>query len=312
MSKMFYTIEEVCQKLAKNESEINDMVSSGQIQEFRDGENLIFKVEQIDLLASPDDSGSIELDLGDAASGGSNTGLTMDLGDSSGFNLDGSSLAPMELSSTGDAMSLSSSSTGLPTPPMTPGSTGSMDSEAGVELSGSASGISAFEGAGDAGETQLGNELDEDLTLESVGSGSGLLDLTRESDDTSLGAELLEEVYSGEDEFDLPENSSGLFEAVNAPELGEAPVAGAGIAQAPAVMMEETVDMPNSGLSVGLCIGALVAMIIILIILASELEGGASMLTSTIAGGLWVWTGGLVGGALIAAGVGFFIGRASE
>ena len=181
-----------------------------------------------------------------------------------------------------------------------------------VELSGSGSGISAFETTGDAGETQLGNELDEDLTLESVGSGSGLLDLTRESDDTSLGAELLEEVYSGEEEFDLPENSSGLFEAVNTPEAGEAPAAAAGIAQAPAVMMEETVDMPSSGLGVGLCIGALVAMIIILIILASELEGGASALTTTIAGSLWVWTGGLVGGALIAAGVGFFIGRASE
>lgn len=312
MSKMFYTIEEVCQKLGKSESEVNDMVSSGQIQEFRDGDNLIFKVEQIDILASPDDSGSVELDLNDS-SGGPNSELTMDMGDNSGFDLDGSSLAPMDLSSTGDAMSLSSSSTGIPSPaPSAPTPIEPLDTGMAVELSGSASGISAFDGGGDAGETQLGNELDEDLTLESVGSGSGLLDLTRESDDTSLGAELLEEVYSGEDEFDLPENSSGLFEAVNTPETGEAPVAAAGIAQAPVAMMEETVDMPGSGLGVGLCIGALVAMIIILIILASELEGGASVLTSTIAGSLWVWTGGLVGGALIAAGVGFFIGRASE
>ena len=38
---------------------------------------------------------------------------------------------------------------------------------------------------------------DEDLALDSVGSGSGLLDLTRESDDTSLGAELLDEIYPG-------------------------------------------------------------------------------------------------------------------
>ena len=309
MSKMFCTIEEVCQKLGKNESEINDMVSSGQIQEFRDGENLIFKVEQIDLLASSDDTGSIELDLSDSASGESNAGLALDLGDASGFNLDGSSLTPMDLSSTGDAMSLSSSSTGLPTPG--PTASEPMDSGAGLELSGSSSGISAFDG-GDAGETQLGNELDEDLTLESVGSGSGLLDLTRESDDTSLGAELLEEVYSGEDDFDLPENSSGLFEAVNTPEAGEVPAPGVVVPQAQAVMMEESVDMPSSGLSIGLCIGALVAMIIILIILASELEGSASMLTSTIAGNLWVWTGGLAGGAAIAAGVGFFIGRASD
>jgi len=33
-----------------------------------------------------------------------------------------------------------------------------------------------------------------DLNLEGIGSGSGLLDLTRESDETSLGAELLDEI----------------------------------------------------------------------------------------------------------------------
>ena len=54
---------------------------------------------------------------------------------------------------------------------------------------------------------------DEDLSLEAVGSGSGLLDLTRESDDTSLGAELLEEVYSSDDNIEIPANASGLFEA---------------------------------------------------------------------------------------------------
>jgi hypothetical protein len=36
-----------------------------------------------------------------------------------------------------------------------------------------------------------------DIASEGVGSGSGLLDLTRESDDTSLGAELLDEIAPG-------------------------------------------------------------------------------------------------------------------
>ncbi|HWL92247.1 MAG TPA: helix-turn-helix domain-containing protein [Phycisphaerae bacterium] len=39
------------------------------------------------------------------------------------------------------------------------------------------------------GETQISSGFDE---MDSVGSGSGLLDLTQESDDTSLGAELLD------------------------------------------------------------------------------------------------------------------------
>ena len=65
-----------------------------------------------------------------------------------------------------------------------------------------ASGVSVFE----AGEGDQADPMDqtaitshgmseEDLSLEAVGSGSGLLDLTRDSDDTSLGAELLEELY---------------------------------------------------------------------------------------------------------------------
>ena len=37
----------------------------------------------------------------------------------------------------------------------------------------------------------------DQLNLDGVGSGSGLLDLTRESDDTSLGAELLDEIAPG-------------------------------------------------------------------------------------------------------------------
>ncbi|MCC6581428.1 MAG: helix-turn-helix domain-containing protein [Phycisphaeraceae bacterium] len=61
---------------------------------------------------------------------------------------------------------------------------------------------------------------DEDLALESVGSGSGLLDLTRESDDTSLGAELLDEIYpsggtegaGGETKMDTAAGSSGVFD----------------------------------------------------------------------------------------------------
>ena len=62
-----------------------------------------------------------------------------------------------------------------------------------------------------------------------------------------IGAGVLEEVYSGEDDFDLPENSSGLFEAVNTPEAGEVLHPGVGVPQAQAVMMEESVDMPSSG-----------------------------------------------------------------
>lgn len=53
--------------------------------------------------------------------------------------------------------------------------------------------------------------VDEDLTLESLSSGSGLLDLSRESGDTDLGAELLHEVYSNEPHLE-DADGSGIFE----------------------------------------------------------------------------------------------------
>ena len=51
MAKMFYTLEEAAAKLGKNTDQVKDMVSSNQLQEFRDRDRLMFKVEQVDLLA---------------------------------------------------------------------------------------------------------------------------------------------------------------------------------------------------------------------------------------------------------------------
>ncbi len=70
MAKMFYTLEEVCSKLEKDEDEVRAMVQTGQIQEFRDRDKLMFKVEQIDLITGGEEDTSdvhIELDTVAAA-----------------------------------------------------------------------------------------------------------------------------------------------------------------------------------------------------------------------------------------------------
>ena len=56
------------------------------------------------------------------------------------------------------------------------------------------------------GKTQVAPSVEDQISLEGVGSGSGLLDLTREGDDTSLGAELLDEIYPGEEEATVQED----------------------------------------------------------------------------------------------------------
>ncbi len=80
MAKMFYTFEEVAAKLDKTEDDVKEMARSGQIQEFRDRDKLMFKVDQIDLLAAGDeDTGDVHLELEDTAGG---SGLEL-----SGFGL---------------------------------------------------------------------------------------------------------------------------------------------------------------------------------------------------------------------------------
>lgn len=267
MAKMFYTIEEVAAKLGKSEDEIRDMASSGQIQEFRDRDKLMFKVEQIDLLAGPDeDTADVHLDLGDSgASGG------LDLQD---------------------------------------------DSVLGLTDSREGTGISVFDtGHGDDSSegTATGEPIsEEELNLEAVGSGSGLLDLTRESDDTSLGAELLEEVYSSEENIEIPANASGLFDAASsesAPEeMAAAPAGGAtGI---PMVM--EAYDGTGSGLGAGLMLGALAALVCIAIVIIVALSGATPGLAVIFSGNLMIWAGGLIVIWIVFGLVGMFIGKASE
>jgi len=96
-------------------------------------------------------------------------------------------------------LGLSGSVSGTPSP-------GRGGSASGISGSGGASGsragIDVFQAdevdrADPSAQTAINPSIGDQLNLEGVGSGSGLLDLTRESDDTSLGAELLDEIAPG-------------------------------------------------------------------------------------------------------------------
>ncbi len=307
MAKMFYTLEEVCSKLDKNEDDVRELISTGQIQEFRDRDKLMFKVEQIDLLASgEEDTSDVHIELEGTAG---STGLTtpdessIGLADSRagmGDSREGS--GPVDPSST-------SSSSGL----------GLADSREAISLSDSleGTGVSVFdtdhgEESGTGDKTATGDAIEEDLGLDAVGSGSGLLDLTRESDDTSLGAELLEEVYASEENLEIPAHASGLFEAAGA----ERPVQEAAPGEAPAgvPMVLEAYDGAGSGLGAGLLIGAIAALVCVAVVSIVGVGGATSVLATKIAannGSIWMWAGGLAGVTAVLGLVGLFIGKAS-
>ncbi|MGB7581029.1 MAG: helix-turn-helix domain-containing protein, partial [Sedimentisphaerales bacterium] len=52
MAGMFYSIKEVAEKLGKSEDEVRQIVKSGRLREFRDGSNLLFKVDEVNSLLS--------------------------------------------------------------------------------------------------------------------------------------------------------------------------------------------------------------------------------------------------------------------
>ncbi|MHC5023720.1 MAG: helix-turn-helix domain-containing protein [Planctomycetota bacterium] len=281
MAKMFYTIEEVAAKLGKSEDEVREMAKTGQISEFRDRDKLMFKVEQIDLLAAgPEDTGDVHIPLEDTAAGGTSLELTSG---ASGLDLKEESAIGLTDSREGTGISVfDTDHTGTPVT------------------------------ADASDETQVGSdEVPEELSLEAVGSGSGLLDLTRESDDTTLGAELLEEVYAGDENLEIPANASGLFEAAGegTPEELTAPMGAAGAAAMP--MVVEAYDGSGSGLGAGMLIGALAALVCVAVIVIVGVSGATPGLAITFSSQLMVWAGGLLGVTIVFGLVGWFIGRAS-
>ncbi|MEE2972309.1 MAG: hypothetical protein VX672_04220, partial [Planctomycetota bacterium] len=63
MAKMFYTAEEAAEKLGKSVDELLEMASSGEVQSFKQDDQDMFRVEQIDLLASDDLDDLGDLDI---------------------------------------------------------------------------------------------------------------------------------------------------------------------------------------------------------------------------------------------------------
>ena len=202
MAKMFYTLDEAKSALGKSEDEIKAYAREGRLREFRDGPRLMFKADQVEQLKSELVGGDNNVDLGVSDSGGmiglvdttgaSGTSITLsdDVGQSSG------GLRTKEDTALAADLGLSGSMSGaVPSPNVrsAPGPSGTgLSGTAGG--SGSRAGINVFgdtdEHVDPSAQTAITGGIREQINLEGVGSGSGLLDLTRESDDTSLGAVL--------------------------------------------------------------------------------------------------------------------------
>ena len=269
MAKMFYTIEEAAEKLGKSTDEVQQMADSGQLQEFRDRDRLMFKKEQVDLL-----TGGGEDDI-------------LSLGDE---------LEPLSLSSSGSGSAL------------------------GIDMGKESTGISIF----DPDETELADPseqtqitdtgLEAGFELDSASSGSGLLDLTKEADDTSLGADLLDDVYGQETMgATSPAGESGIMDEPAALFEGSEGEADA-VAAAPAAAMPvlaEAYDGTWSGVGGGLALGMTICLAAAIAIVLFAMTGSLAPVRDIITGQFYAVVGGMAGVVVLLAIIGMVLGKKS-
>jgi hypothetical protein len=294
MAKAFYSMEEVCELLGKGQDEVKSLVRDGALREFRDAGKIFFKAEDVNKLTGGDVSASED---------------------------------------SGEILLESAAEPELPGSPDTEGTSfiglepvdelGSVPERRGpdIDRGPTTTGIGVFDDdeleidADPMAETQITTSAPEDqVTLEGSGSGSGLLDLTREADDTSLGAELLDEIYPGEEET-VEAAPTAPERPVTEPEVEEqAPEE----EPEPKVRVVETlpavgvtVGDPSEGLFSGLMVGALLVLVVAGSVVAGILQGFLPDYAQTLSNYFWYLLIGAVVVPILSLLIGWVIGKAA-
>jgi hypothetical protein len=193
MAGMFYSLQEVAAKLNKTEEEVKEIIRQGRLREFRDGPNLLFKVDEVEALMS---------DTSIAASRKASAKAKQVTEEDEISLAPEPSEGPDEESEPSGADTTATAGKGIDVLGEADGDYKLADdtlSETKIvpdEGSLAEDTLGATKAA--SGEASL-EEIEEDVNLDTFGSGSGLLDLSLQADDTSLGG-ILDEIYTPEGE----------------------------------------------------------------------------------------------------------------
>ena len=332
MAKMYYTEAQACERLKVDSARLMDMVRRGQLHAYADGPNKMFKVAEVDNLSGPADSGaplpaaSGDSDIQLAPVDASGTHETISLSDSNtgGPTLLDSSTGTKSGTRSGTSAGTKSGTRGLADTGIKLSDTGGKGlsgtdlrlSDSGAHsLSDSGAtppaksdtvitseGISIFddedleiEAADPMAKTQIAPSLDEQIGGEGASAGSGLLDLTRESDDTSLGAEVLGHIDMESGEAPAPSVDS-VAGSIAAEAESNAPVA-------ETIMVVERHD-PSAGTYTGMAAGATLVLMLLGAIAATLVSGARESFVEMLGGKLLF----IIIGAVVALGAGTAIG----
>jgi hypothetical protein len=186
MAGMFYSLQEVAAKLGKTEEEVKEIIKQGRLREFRDGPNLLFKVTEVEALMSDSSIAALRKASAKAEPAEEEISLVPEPskeGESAGSDSTAAASEGIDvLGETDDDYKLADDT--LSETKVVPDE-GLLDDTLGATKAAS-------------GEASL-EEIEEDVNLDTFGSGSGLLDLSLQADDTSLGG-ILDEIYTPEGE----------------------------------------------------------------------------------------------------------------
>ena len=353
MAGMFYSLQEAAEKLNKTEEEIKQIVQEGKLREFRDGPNLLFKVEEVEALVSdasvPEleeapEAEALELETPEAESLEPKIPemeeleaeiteaeeLELDMPEEeipSAEALEEEELAPPE-EAAGTSEILLAPETGAPAAPseLTDADTALTgegisvlgESDADYEITDDTLAETAIPmGTAGTGPEMPLEEIEGDVNLDSFGSGSGLLDLSLQADDTSLGG-ILDEIYTDEVEGQEPaleEVGAGSAAAIAA-DAGEmldeeAPMIAQPSPDVPAALarpyIEAAPDMQSNTLGMLLFLPLLVVIYTTVVAVSGEKEVMPSILTG-IQAFIWYIMGGAAVVSLLVAVVAFMAG----
>jgi len=285
MAQEHYTLQQTLEKLALTEEQLQGLVREGRIREFRVEGKAKYSAKEIDELAAELNP---SFGSGDASDPGSESALDLLPVDQS----DGAS----------DMISLDESGTTTPV-----GRKGKSE-----DTVITAAGVSVFDEDELAGldadpmaKTQIAPSVSDEVSIDGGGgSGSGLLDLSRESDDTSLGG-VLDEIYSGEET--MPEGKPGTRAAAEVPDDGMDD----GLVAAPTpsrVVAWEVVD-PLASVWTALLVAAMVLFVVIGLAAGSLIAGVKPGLLAMLGENVLWWFIGAWVVVLAAGGVGFFLSK---
>ncbi|MBC8373952.1 MAG: helix-turn-helix domain-containing protein [Phycisphaerae bacterium] len=299
-SKMYYNEQEAADLLGISAEELAQFVRDQRLQVFKDGDKNMYKGDEVEALAASSGGGEVDLlpaELGDAdpmartTVDTNETAADLSLGDA-----DPMARTTMDFESGGDAVTLSDADD--------IGSTGGKE-----DTVITAEGISIFdeedleiETADPMAKTQMAPSLEDQIALDGVGSGSGLLDLTQESDDTSLGAELLDHIDIEEPAEPVSFDGSDQPPVVIQPVATELVIDSSNVTEAPDA---------TSGLFAGVLVGcAAVAMLVGAVAIAGITDIVPEYI-ETLSGKLTMVMGVAVAFALVAGGLGLMLGKAT-